>query len=132
MQKVSTRWHGAWWREARRRSPGRSTRRGAIATRGWWHVDAEVILHSPTPPAGFSVVAEAGALPGYPHRERIANPFPERAEFGPRQRAGSTKRVDARPPERLVRVDVPDSGGRALIQEGSLDGSAPSGEDAFE
>jgi hypothetical protein len=88
-------------------------------------VDAEVILHSPTPPAGFSVVAEAGALAGYPHRERIANPFPERAELGPRQRAGSTKRVDARPPERLVGVDVSHAGSGPLVEERGFDGCAP-------
>jgi hypothetical protein len=38
------------------------------------------------------------------------------------------QRVDARPPERLVDVDVPHAGERALVEERSLDRRAAAGE----
>src|SRR5438105_7460254 len=42
------------------------------------------------------------------------------------QLAGRPQRVDARPPERLVHVDVPHPGERALVEEGGLDRGASS------
>ena len=42
------------------------------------------------------------------------------------QVAGGTERMDPRPPERLVRIDVPHAGGGALVEEGGLDRGAPS------
>src|SRR5438105_1134348 len=42
------------------------------------------------------------------------------------QLAGRPQRVDPRPPERLVHVDVPHPGERSLVEEGGLDRGAAS------
>ena len=52
----------------------------------------------------------------------------EAADLRLEQPAGRAQRVDARPPERLVGVDVSEPGDRALIEHGSLDGRAPAAE----
>ena len=50
------------------------------------------------------------------------------AELRGRERARRPKRVDTCAPERLVGVDVPESGDSALVEQGRLDGSRAAGE----
>src|SRR6266540_1441707 len=88
-------------------------------------VDLELLLHRAGRAVGCAVVAQRRALAGDPRLERAADSAVERAELGRLQRSGRPQRLDARPPERLVRVDVPQPGHGALVEDGRLDGGAP-------
>src|SRR5436189_69543 len=55
-----------------------------------------------------------------PFAERPADRFVQPSDLVRAQRAGLAKGVDARAPERLDRVDVPDPGDRALVEEQRL------------
>src|SRR5207248_5346917 len=96
----------------------------AVAT-----VRLELPLH---PAAGVRAVAEVGALPADAEPKRLANALAQRRDLVRREVARRAQRIDARVPQRLVRVDVPEAGDRALVEDRRLDRRAPSREAAGE
>jgi hypothetical protein len=56
--------------------------------------------------------------------ERRTDRAMESAQLTPVEAGRLAKRIEARPPERLVGVDVPHSGERALVEERCLQGRA--------
>ena len=104
--------------------------RGAAA-RAWLAVaavDAELVLHRSGSPVGGGVVLQRRAL--------ALDARPERSPDGPghagdlvrRELVRRALRVDARAPERLVRVDVPESRDDPLVEEDGLERRAAAAE----
>jgi hypothetical protein len=60
--------------------------------------------------------------------ERCSNPPVQPAQLCPVEVGSGTQRVEPGPPERLVRVDVPDPGDGALVQQRRLERRAAAGE----
>jgi hypothetical protein len=81
-------------------------------------VDVELVLHAARLTTRVAVVAERRTLSFDPTAEGSSDPTPELGHLGGPKVAGKSKRMDPREPERFVRVDVPDAGGRALVEEG--------------
>src|SRR6185503_1185820 len=89
-------------------------------------VNPELVLHPPSAPLRVAVVAQGGALTGDAHLQRSSNGLAEPRDLVAVERPRRAKRMDPRPPQRLVRIDVPHSRGRSLVEESSLDrGAAP-------
>ena len=91
-------------------------------------VDPELGLHRAFGPVGGAVVAERGALTRDPEPERAPDRPHERAELLLCQFVAGSERVELRPPERLVRVVVPDAGEEALVEDERLPRRAPAGD----
>jgi hypothetical protein len=90
-------------------------------------VDAEVVLHSAGATSGVPVVAERRSLAENPHLERLPDRLSKRDELGVREGARRAERVQARAPERLVDVDVPEARGSALVEKCGLERSSTAG-----
>jgi hypothetical protein len=60
-------------------------------------------------------------LTGDPDPKRCSDPAVQPADLLPRQAAGGSEGMDLRPPERFVRIDVPQSGCSALVEDRGLD-----------
>src|SRR6185436_4081060 len=100
--------------------------RGA-APRAWLAraaVNLELVLHPPSASLRVAVVAQGGALAGDAHLQRSSNGLAQPRDLVAVERPCRAKRVDPRPPQRLVRVDVPHPCGGSLVEEGRLDRSA--------
>jgi hypothetical protein len=83
------------------------------------------VLHGAAGAVGRAVVAERRSLSCDAGSERSADAAVKRGDLGVRELAGGLERVDLGTPERLVRVDVPDPGQAALVEDRGLDGSLP-------
>ena len=88
-------------------------------------VDAELVLHAALAPSGLAVVAQRRALTRDPRVERLAHAPVKRLSSRRLERAGDPQRVEPRAPERLVGVDVPDAGDRALVEQRRLQRRPP-------
>src|SRR5205823_9539112 len=91
-------------------------------------VDLELVLHPARAAVRLRVVAQGRALAGDPGLERPADAAVEPANVVRAELVRGPQRVDARAPERLVDVDVPHPGERALVEEGRLHRRATRGE----
>ena len=74
------------------------------------------------------VVADGRALPREASLERAPHGAVETLDVLRVEITRRSQRMDARPPERLVDVDVPHSRNRSLVEERCLDRRAPPGE----
>jgi hypothetical protein len=83
-------------------------------------------LHSAFLAVRRPVVAQGRPLAGDSRLEGLANGFVESLQLLLAQVAGGPERMDLRPPERLVRVDVPHACGGTLVEERRLHRGAPS------
>ena len=84
-------------------------------------VDAELGLHRSRRAVASAVVAERRSLAGNAEPERPPNSSHQGLELLRRERVGGTQRVEPCPPERLVRVDVPDACEDALVEDDGLE-----------
>src|SRR5262245_54494068 len=80
-------------------------------------VDAELGLHPAGRAVGVAVVAQGRALEGDAPPEGSFDPAHEGLELLGVHVAGPAQWMEARPPERLVRVDVPDACEDALVED---------------
>src|SRR4029079_14269219 len=87
-------------------------------------VDVELSLHAPAVPARVDVVAPGRAAHADPLPQHPADGLVQSRDLRRRERAGLPLWVDARAPERLDVVDVPDPGDLALIEQQRLDRGA--------
>src|SRR5262245_31173244 len=92
-------------------------------------VDRELLLHGAT---RVRAVAEVGPLAHDPVPKRTANAPAQSAHLVRRELSRRPQRMDARMPQGLVRVDVPQARDRPLVEHGGLDGRLTSGQAAFE
>src|SRR6202012_4753213 len=60
-----------------------------------------------------------------PLAQRVLDSLPQRRPLGAGETSGWTERVDPRPEQRLVGVDVPDAGDPRLIEHERLDRGTP-------
>jgi hypothetical protein len=88
-------------------------------------VDAKAVLHGPLLTVRSRVVAQARALPPDCGFQCVLDCTCQTRELVLVEHACRAKRVDLRPPQRFVDVDVPEPGHRSLIEERSLDRCAP-------
>jgi hypothetical protein len=88
-------------------------------------VDPELGLHLSGGAVGVSVIAQSRALAGNASPERALDSAHQRFELRGIHVAGRAQRVEARPPQRLVRVDVPNACEDALVEDNGLQGRAP-------
>ena len=91
-------------------------------------VDAKLGLHLSGGAVGVSVIAQSRTLAGDASPERALDSAHQRFELRGIHVAGRAQRVEARPPQRLVRVDVPDACEDALVEDDRLQGCAPARE----
>ncbi len=84
-------------------------------------VDAKTVLHTTPSAVRRRVIAEARALPFDSRLQRILDRTCQPGELVLFEGPGGMQRVDLRPPERLVHVDVPEPSDRSLIEERGLD-----------
>jgi hypothetical protein len=84
-------------------------------------VDAKAVLHAAPATVRSGVVAQAGALPLDAGSQDVLDRAGQAREFTFLKRPCRTKRVELRPPERLVDVDVAEARDCSLIEERSLD-----------
>src|SRR5262245_39825463 len=87
----------------------------AVAT-----VDLELLLHRAAAAVGLAVVAQRRALARDARRERLLDAVANRFDLIVAELARRPERMDLRPPERLVDVDVPQTGERALVEQRRL------------
>ena len=80
-------------------------------------VDPELVLHSP---ARICAVAEIRTLAIDPAPQRRADTPSKSRDLVRGKLAGWAQRMNVRVPERLVRVDVPESGNRPLVEDRDL------------
>src|SRR4029077_20672242 len=85
-------------------------------------VHAELGLHLSGAAVGVSVVAQSRTLAGNASPERALDSAHERFELRGIHVAGRAQRVEARPPQRLIRVDVPNACEEALVEDDRLQG----------
>src|SRR5690242_18370389 len=83
-------------------------------------VDPELVLHRAALPVRAPVVAERRALSLDAEPQCLADAAGETSHLLLVQAARRPERVEPRVPERLVDVDVPETGDRALIEQRRL------------
>src|SRR5919201_491704 len=91
-------------------------------------VDLELVLHAATTPVRSPVGAESGSLAGDSGLKSGPDAAMKRFDLRLVERSRLLERVDPRPPERLVCIDVPDARQRPLVQERRLHRSPATGE----
>src|SRR5918994_313243 len=91
-------------------------------------VDLELALHRARGAVGRRVIPQRGPLPGDAGAERVADAPPEPLQLLVVEQAGRAERMDARPPEGLVGVDVPEPRHRALVEDRGLHRRSPAGQ----
>src|SRR5690242_2595004 len=84
-------------------------------------VDLELALHPSLVAAGVDVVARRGATETNAFTQRPPDRLVEPRDLIGAQRASFPKGMDPRAPQRLDRVNVPDAGDGALVEEQHLD-----------
>jgi len=84
-------------------------------------VDAEAVLHAAAATVRGRVVAQAGALSLDAGFQGVLDRTRQACQLVFVERPCRTKRVDLRPPERFVNVDVPEARDCSLIEERGLD-----------
>src|SRR5437868_1984148 len=84
-------------------------------------VHLELRLHPPGRAIRPPVVAQRRPLSANAGLERLPDAAMQGAHLRLVELARRPARIDLRPPERLVRVDVPEPGERALVEQGRLD-----------
>jgi len=84
-------------------------------------VDAEAVLHATPTAVRGRVIAQARALPLDAGLQGVLDRPGQARELAFSKRPCRAKRVELRPPQRFVDVDVPEPGDRSLIEERSLD-----------
>ena len=87
-------------------------------------VDQELVLHRAALAVRVAVVVDRRALVREPRLERLDDARVQALEVGAAQPAGRLQRMDAGAEQRLVRVDVPDAGDPALVEQERLHGRA--------
>src|SRR5262249_11363460 len=87
-------------------------------------VRLELVLHPSTGAVRRRVVTKRGALARDAGSQRLLDALRHARNLVPSETARRTKRMHPCPPERLVRVDVPHPGKRALVEQGRLDWAA--------
>src|SRR5262249_46559334 len=92
-------------------------RAAALARQPGSTVDAKTLLHSAT---RVGPVAEVGPLVADPGPERLPHAVAQCRDLLGGERARLAPRVDLRPPERLVGVDVPEPRDRPLVEDRRL------------
>src|SRR5581483_7166587 len=103
-------------------------RAAALAGLAGAAVHLELVLHRSALAVRQRVVAQRRAPARDSTLERCANRPMERLHLVELERSRRCQRMDARPPQRLVGVDVPDAGDRALVEDRSLHRRFPAGE----
>jgi len=88
-------------------------------------VDAKAVLHATPSAIRRRVIAQARPLPLDSRLERVLDRPCQPRELVLAEHAGRAKRVDLRPPESLVHVNVPEPGDGSLIEQRGLDRRAP-------
>jgi hypothetical protein len=91
-------------------------------------VHAELLLHRTGSAVGCPVVAQRRALPGDAGSQRRADGAREPDDFVARELVRGAQRAQARTPEGLVRVDVPEAGDDTLVEEDGLQRGLPARE----
>ena len=86
------------------------------------------MLHTARGAVGRPIVAQRRSLSCDARFERAADAAVELADLARVKRAGGTPGIDLRPPEGLVRVDVPDTCEGSLVEESCLHRSTPPGQ----
>ena len=94
----------------------------AVARLSETAVDVELVLHRAPVPVRRDVVAKRRPLPFDPLPQHGPQRAVETRQLGPVELARGAKRMNLRAPERLVRVDVPDTRQAPLVEEEGLDG----------
>ena len=91
-------------------------------------VHAELGLHRALASVGSAVVAEGGTLARDSAAKRTPDAAHEVAELFLGQLVAGPQGMEARPPESLVGVDVPDTGEEPLVEDERLQGRAAAGD----
>src|SRR6266516_662258 len=88
-------------------------------------VDAELVLHPPFDSVGSSIVAQGRALAGDTEAERAPDAANQRAQLAGAEGLAGAQWMQARPPQCLVCVDVPDAGEQPLVEQERLQRRPP-------
>jgi hypothetical protein len=88
-------------------------------------VDEELVLEGALDAVGVAEVVDRRAPGGEAGQQRLAHRLRQRVPLRAREGARRAQRMDARPEQRLVGVDVAHPRDAPLVEQEGLDGSAP-------
>jgi hypothetical protein len=100
-------------------------RSAAVARLSAPAVDAKLVLHRAAAAVGEAVVPERGPLAREALLERCPYPPVQALQLGALEAGRRAQRIEPRPPQRLVCVDVPQPGQCPLVEQRRLQGRAP-------